>query len=556
MMKQRLNGNDVTTFAPEACPALQNSANATARFPDGTPTNAQWQAYVKKTETHRYKLALAVKSTPQLIEKITRLCSENILFWFKYFTHTYDPRITADIQHPDRPFILFPFQEEAVCRIVHAIETGEDLVIEKSRDMGLSWLIALVFQWYWQFKAGSSFLIGSRKLALVDQLGDLSSVFGKIRYNLQVQPEWLLPAGFVEKKHSLTARLLNPANGNAITGEACTEQFARGGRYRAILMDEFAFWQQAESSFMAAGFSSPCRLLLSTPNGLNNCFAKLRQSGGLPLLTLHWSLHPFKTQAWYEQQCKRMTEDMIARELDINYQASVKNRVFPEFKTVHQQVGLKPVQGLKLFRVWDFGYHCPAVLFCQMDLMGRLLVLREEVGHQEVLRPFAERILHITATEFATTGEVFDFCDPAGNQHQNLLEYSSVELLGKLGILPTPVRAPVREGLEKIRHLLIEWRNDELTDPIGTPALLINPTHCPQLCNALSGAYRFREHSDGSPMEIPLEEHPFEDVVDCLRYAVWEKGVITGGKPWRQHQSRMNATAINYAYLTTRPSVW
>jgi hypothetical protein len=44
--------------------------------------------------------------------------------------------------------------------------------------------------------------------------------------------------------------------------------------------------------------------------------------------------------------------------------------------------------------------------------------------------------------------------------------------------------------------------------------------------------------------------------VDCLRYAVWEKGIITGGKPWRQHQSRMNATAINYAYLTTRPSVW
>jgi hypothetical protein len=555
-MTLSLNGNTVSAFCAEACTALQNPATATQRFINGTPTTAQWQGYIQQTVRHRAMVQTAVQLNPACKDKLYIRCQQDILFWFKFFAHTYDPRLTAAHTTPDRPFILFPYQEETVCRLVYAIETGEDLIIEKSRDMGLSWLIALVFQWYWQFKVGSSFLIGSRKLALVDQLGDLSSIFGKIRYNLQVQPAWLLPTGYQEKKHSLTARLINPANDNAITGEACTEQFARGGRYRAILMDEFAFWQSAEASFMAAGFASPCRLLLSTPNGLNNCFAQLRHSEFLPLLTLHWQLHPFKTQAWYEQQCKRMTEDMIARELDINYQASVKNRVFPEFKAVHQQVGLQPLRGLPLFRVWDFGFHCPAVLFCQIDTLGRLLVLREEVGHQEVLRPFAQRVLGITETEFAITGSVSDFCDPAGHQHQNLLEYSSVELLNKLGIYPTGVRTPVREGLEKIRHLLIEWRSDPVSDPIGSPALLINPTQCPQLCTALMGAYRFREHPNGSPMEIPLEEHPFEDVVDCLRYAVWEKGIITGGKTWQQHQSKI-ISKLNYRrVLNYRNTNW
>jgi hypothetical protein len=52
---------------------------------------------------------------------------------------------------------------------------------------------------------------------------------------------------------------------------------------------------------------------------------------------------------------------------------------------------------------------------------------------------------------------------------------------------------------------------------------------CLTLIDALEGGYRY----GSTDQEHPLEEHPYEDVVDCLRYAIVHKCRIPG-KPIRR----------------------
>lgn len=455
--------------------------------------------------------------------RVLAQCERSIEFWIDYFCWTFDPRSERPIQ----PFVLHPFQRDTVAQLQYHIEHGHDLLIEKSRDMGISWLMLLTFQYYWLFKAGSQFLLGSRKQDYVDQKGDLSTLFEKLRFNLSRLPQWMLPIGFDPKKHDTLMRLQNPSLNNVIVGESSNAQFGRGGRYKAILFDEFPFWPLADAAFAASGQSSPCRMVVGTPYGKQNSFAQLRFSGEIDVLTLHWSLHPHKDNTWYQHQCARMTPNEIARELDINYNLSVENRVFPQFGSEHIVKGLKPLPNRRIIRTWDFGYHCPACVFVQIDDDERVLVLKEVIGEQMVLKTFAEGVLDITEQCFPHL-EIEDLCDPAGSQRSDKGDQTSVDILNSLGIFPFYQRSRILRGLEMIRLKLMPLpTRDE--HPSKGPALLVD-ADCEHLIDAFQGGYRYTSDRH----ELPHEEHPYEDVMDCLRYAIVFKCHIHSEQPLRR----------------------
>ena len=75
------------------------------------------------------------------------------------FLFTFDPK-----REPYKlPFVLFDYQEELVEQLVWAIENGEDLFIEKCREMGVTYVSLAVFFWFCRHIPGSNFLLGSRK---------------------------------------------------------------------------------------------------------------------------------------------------------------------------------------------------------------------------------------------------------------------------------------------------------------------------------------------------------------------------------------------------------
>lgn len=253
---------------------------------------------------------------------IRKRCELDIFYWLENFCWTHDPR-----SNPSQlPFIPYPFQAKAIKRIIDHIEMGEDDVIEKSRDMGATWMFVYVFQWFWQFGvSGNDFHVGSQKQEDVERTDDPKSIFWKTKYNIKKQPRFLLPKHFDFNKHLNFLRISNPVTGSAITGEANHSDFSRSGRYKAILYDEFAFWKHTDNeAWNAGGDATKCRFALSTAHGKNNRFYELRTKN--EPLRLHWKEHPKKDNKWYKEEKKRRSPAELAQEVDIDYSASVSNK--------------------------------------------------------------------------------------------------------------------------------------------------------------------------------------------------------------------------------------
>jgi phage terminase large subunit len=226
------------------------------------------------------------------------------------------------------PFDPFPKQIEFLRWLKAREAAQEDGLVEKSRDMGVTWLCVAHAVHGWLFRPGFAAGFGSRKLDLVDKLGDPDSIFEKIRILVAGLPPWMLPPGFDSDEHDNQARFINPDNGATITGEG-GDQIGRGGRKTIYFVDEAAFLEHPDRIERSLSQTTRCRIDVSTPNGPGNPFARKRFSGKLPVFTFHWRDDPRKGDAWYKDFCARHDPVTVAQEADIDYTASVEGICIP-----------------------------------------------------------------------------------------------------------------------------------------------------------------------------------------------------------------------------------
>lgn len=306
---------------------------------------------------YRRELMLAASESDDFKSACWTRAKSDIVWFIDTFGWTYSPKEFPDA--PNRPFILWPYQEDAVRRLNDAIGK-HDMLIEKSRDMGASWLCIAVFLWRWMFFERQSFLMGSRKQELVDKSGDPKSLFWKVEYFLRSMPGWMAPRYTRTSMH-----FFNNENGSTIDGESTNDDFARGDRRSAILLDEFpAVVDNGHNILAATRDATNCRIFNGTPQGSSGAYYDTRQSflknNPERILRMHWTLHPYKSRGsyttengqpngqrvlidkkykhdpnyhwildgkvrspWYDEQCIRAAHAQeIAQELDIDYAAS------------------------------------------------------------------------------------------------------------------------------------------------------------------------------------------------------------------------------------------
>lgn len=192
------------------------------------------------------------------------------LFW------TFDPRAADKALE----FILYDFQDVGVNIFDTAITECEDVLAEKSRDMGVTWMALCVALRRWLFEPDFQALCASRKEEFVDKRGDKKSLFERMRWELR-QIEGAMP-GIVPKDwhkniYSGERKLIHPETGATISGEATTADLSRAGRYNLLILDEFAIVddQLQEQIWTSTGDTAPCRFLISSPFGSTNLFARL-----------------------------------------------------------------------------------------------------------------------------------------------------------------------------------------------------------------------------------------------------------------------------------------
>jgi hypothetical protein len=243
---------------------------------------------------------------------------------------TVDPRNIERGLSADVPFVLWPRQIEYVQWLYSRWQSGERGLCEKSRDCGVTWLFVGFGVCEWLFQPGFSMGIGSRKEQLVDHLGDLDSIFEKIRYFTLSLPSILLPEGFDPKKHLTYMRCVNPEIGSTITGEA-GDEIGRGGRKSIYIVDEAAKIERQGLVDRALSATTNCQIDVGTPNGTGNAFYKkrMRMDKTDKLFIFDWRDDPRKDQSWYARQISEHDAVTVAQEIDRDYNASQEDSFIP-----------------------------------------------------------------------------------------------------------------------------------------------------------------------------------------------------------------------------------
>lgn len=259
-------------------------------------------------------LARRIRANKRTREQVVEHCSQDLLFYINTFAWTYNPkgdRTSRDFETGAPrviPFVSYPFQDRAFRVVLNHIQRQRDLAVEKSREVGLSWLCDYCLEWLWHFVPWTESLLISRLWDLVDGKTP-HALMWKIDFMHQWLPEWLMPKGYDPAKHRLKGYFENPLMGSTMTGQATTEKSGIGGRATVILFDEFSRIDNAEAIRDGTADVSDCRLFVSTHTGPGTAFHGLCTNGVTSKLTVHWTEHPVKSRGLYRyDEAKNLIE--------------------------------------------------------------------------------------------------------------------------------------------------------------------------------------------------------------------------------------------------------
>jgi hypothetical protein len=294
---------------------------------------------IKANLLWRRRLLNEASASEPFQRQLRAACAASPWFWINGFCWTYRPKRVNELgeevpcldHEAHVPFVTWLVQDEFIGELQDAIDGGHDVLIDKSRDMGASWLCLTVLHHYWQFRRAVSFLELSRKEELVDSGGNMDSLFEKHRYLLKWQPAWLKPRRVADRyMHLANLDLESTIHGESTNGDA-----GRGGRHTAVLCDEFAAVQNGADVDMATADATACRIFNSTPKGVGTQHHKIWKEKRARILTLPWWRHPEKgrdayqiadergrpkwTSAWYQQEAKRRDRKAMAQEIDMDH---------------------------------------------------------------------------------------------------------------------------------------------------------------------------------------------------------------------------------------------
>lgn len=226
-------------------------------------------------------------------------CREDILFFFNLFAWCYEPRAT----HKIKPFCTWPHQEPAVLEMHNSIlesqrtEMPIDVVVEKARGQGGTWIADWILVHWWIFVDYFSAGLVTRNEKLVDSRSNADALLWKVDWSIRMLPRWMLPPEYdYEKNHSYTNHTIcNPANNSVLTGCASTWDAGLGGRQTVFFHDEFSAimdgtdWAMLDSTQHVTN----CRWFVSAYYSDSNAFYKLaNDKSSAKKIILDWKDNP------------------------------------------------------------------------------------------------------------------------------------------------------------------------------------------------------------------------------------------------------------------------
>jgi hypothetical protein len=263
---------------------------------------------VRENLLYRRRVLASCRSSARNRAAVREMCRRDFLFFVCVFVWQYNP---AKLGKEVGPFVPWPFQDEAARAVLAAIADQKDLVIEKSREMGASWLCLLVIVWVWLFHPRKKILVISRDEKAVDNDKDADSLFWKVDFVLANLPGFLMPQGWDQKKHRQRLSFNNPETKSQITGAASTGKSGVGGRATFIFLDEFSQVREDYEMLHRTSNTAGCRIFNGTHLGMGTAFYELTRRENIRKLRMHWTQHPDKVAGLYRYNPITKTTEVL-----------------------------------------------------------------------------------------------------------------------------------------------------------------------------------------------------------------------------------------------------
>ena len=231
-----------------------------------------------------------------------------------YFMNKY-----LKIQHPMRgliPFKTYPFQDDCV----QDFNDHRFNIILKSRQLGLSTLVAAYAVWQAIFYKEKNILIIATKLAVAQNF------IRKVKTYIKSMPKWLLvPTITANNKQQVEF-----SNGSQIKAVPTSEDAGRSEALSLLIVDEAAFVRNFDDLWMGLypTLSTGGRaILLSTPNGVGGQYHEIyvkanSKENKFNPIKLMWDVHPERGDDWFEKETKNMSQKQVAQELLCDFASS------------------------------------------------------------------------------------------------------------------------------------------------------------------------------------------------------------------------------------------
>lgn len=243
-----------------------------------------------------------------------------------------------------KPFFLFPYQREIIRKIQETEMDNNDceLLIDKPRGMGITWIMCSFFLWRFLFRPNYSAFILSRSESEVDDGTDIpdNSIFGKIRWQMRRLPNYLIPEGFQFKKTrgtptDMSLKLINPELGSSIIGSSTNANAGRSRRYTTTFIDECFSIERFNEVYRSLQSVSRTKIFVSTvkQGRVFEDFKKMCEREN-NYISLTWKDHPFKDDLWYEEQLKKAEFDPeVMKEVEVSYALPRKSQYYPQIES-------------------------------------------------------------------------------------------------------------------------------------------------------------------------------------------------------------------------------
>lgn len=250
-----------------------------------------------------------------------------------YFLSTY--AYLLDPVNGRMPFKLYGFQKEVLDTWLKELNT----IVLKSRQQGISWLMAGYALWMALFFSNKNILMISIKQGMAKRLLD------KVKFMFDWLPDWMRQPCIEDSKSVFQVK-----NGGRVESIPTSEEAGRSEGVSLLIIDEAAFvrwidsiWQAAAPTLSMGGQA----ILASTPNGAAGFFYKtwmdsLSGGNGFKPVLIPWWKNPVYARGlckkeiitpdgkkrlkwwspWYGEQLKRLGWRRCAQEIECDFLAS------------------------------------------------------------------------------------------------------------------------------------------------------------------------------------------------------------------------------------------